>query len=153
MERKTRLTVSVCVQEKVTKCHVFRQVLKKFESLELANRGSDSKTQVLHWREDSHGNKKELQMELFFMERKTRLTVSVCVQEKVTKCHVFRQVLKKFESLELANRGSDSKTQVLHWREDSHGNKKELQMELFFMERKTRLELATVCLEGRYSTN
>ena len=32
-------------------------------------------------------------------------------------------------------------------------NKKEPLMWLFFMERKTRLELATVCLEGRYSTN
>ena len=125
MERKTRLTVSVCVQEKVTKCHVFRGEEQWLKYLSGANRGSDQ-NEILHCRKFSlvyifiwkKNNKKEPQMWLFFMERKTRLTVSVCVQEKVTKCHVFRGEEQWLKYLSGANRGSDQ-NEILHCRKFS----------------------------------
>ena len=50
MERETRLTVSVCEQEKVTKCHVFRVGLLYFmridqEQIEGATVASSSRAQ------------------------------------------------------------------------------------------------------------
>ena len=57
-------------------------------------------------------------MWLFFMDRKTRLTVSVCGQEKVTKCHVFRGEKQWLKYLSGANRGSDQ-NEVLHCRKFS----------------------------------
>ena len=46
MERETRLTVSVCEQEKVTKCHVFRRVKNHSSNSSRANRGSDEKSKL-----------------------------------------------------------------------------------------------------------
>ena len=105
MERETRLTVSVCEQEKVTKCHVFRRVKKIFVDFIKSKQRERRKASAFLCREfrlvvDKFAIKKVpligLPISLIKMERETRLTVSVCEQEKVTKCHVFRGVKKIF---------------------------------------------------------